>query len=81
MNNIHRCKNTGCSKICREFHQFHHADDICHIYKDAPAKTHHRMNRLFEDAQTSPLKLAGVQAVAGRDRGTATVECFVMPGS
>ena len=26
------------------------------------------MNRLFEDVQTSPLKLAGVQAVAGRDR-------------
>ena len=30
--------------------------------EDAPAKTRQGMNRLFEDAQTSPLKLAGVQA-------------------
>ena len=30
------------------------------------------MNRLFEDAQTSPLKLAGVQAVAG---GTGSIDC------
>ena len=55
MNNIPRC----CSQPSLNMIN---AMQLIIAMEDAPAKTRQGMNRLFEDAQTSPLKLAGVQA-------------------